>query len=119
MKYQITFHAVKEVEDWDDEQGAHGTRRTIDEWEHTIESNAKPTRKDFNDFTYNRYSLGANQFHYWPDDPGRFTTSRIERGDGEPDEKGCFIADYEVRVTCTPLQAEIPVGTFGLKSSNQ
>jgi hypothetical protein len=119
MKYQITFHAVKEVEDWNDEEGAHGNRRMIDEWKHTTESNAKPTRTDFNDFTYDRYSLGLNQFRYWPDEPGRFTTSRIERGDGEPDEKGRFIADYDVRVTCTPLQKNVSVGTFGLKSSTE
>jgi hypothetical protein len=119
MKYQITFNAMKSVQDWDNENGASGDIRDIDAWSATIESNAKPTRKDFVDFLYDRYSLNLNQFRLWPDEPGRFTTNRIENDNGEEDKKGKFLADYDVRVECRPIQKEVPVGTFGLKSVDE
>ena len=119
MKYEITFTADKEVQDWDNENGASGTSRAIDSWSATVESNAKPTRKDFADFVYDRYSLKTNQFRHWPDEPGRFTLSRIENANGEEDPKGQFLADYDVRVTCRPIANDVSVGTFGLKSVDQ
>jgi hypothetical protein len=115
MKHQITFHATKMVDDWDNERGASGKTRMIDEWSHTMESNAKPTRTDFANFVYDRYSLATNQFRHWPDEPGRFTINRIENDGGEEDPGGKFLADYDVTVTCRRLSPDVPVGTFGLK----
>ena len=119
MKYEIIFHADKEVSNWDSENGASGESRSIDSWSATIQSNAKPTRKDFADFVYDRYSLKANQFRHWPDEPGRFTLSRVENGNGEEDPNGRFLADCDVRVICHPIANEVSVGTFGLKSVDQ
>jgi hypothetical protein len=119
MKYQITFHAMKTVDDWDDENDAAGKTRGVDEWSHTVESNAKPTRRDFADFVYDRYSLAANQFRYWPDEPGRFTINRIENADGEEDHKGKYLADYDVTVVCRRLSPDVPVGNFQLKSVDE
>ena len=116
MKYQITFHATKMVDDWDNEQGASGKTRMIDEWSHSMESNSKPTRTDFANFVYDRYSLATNKFLHWPDEPGRFTISRIENNDGEEDPSGKYLADYDVTVTCRRLSPDVPVGTFGLKA---
>ena len=46
----------------------------------------KPTRRDFADFVYDCYSLPANQFRYWKEEPGRFTMNRAENNDGDADE---------------------------------
>jgi hypothetical protein len=119
MRYLITFTANKTVQDWDDKDGASGAFREVDTWSATIESNAKPTQEDFSDFVYDRYSLKANQFRHWPDEPGRFSLSRIEDRDGQGDPKGKFLADYDVNVTCRPISYDVPVGTFGTKPIDQ
>lgn len=119
LKYQITFYATKTVDDWDNENGASGKIRMVDEWKKVTESNAKPTRTDFANFVYDRYSLATNQFRHWPDDPGRFTTNRIENNDGEEDPNGKYLADYDVVVQCRPISREVKVGTFGLKPIDQ
>jgi hypothetical protein len=113
-KYIIRFEGEKQV--WDPEQGAAGKIRGVDEWSATVESNSKPTRDQFNDFTYNRHGIGANQFRYWPDEPGRFSANRVENRDGDADENGKYLADYDVYVTCTPVQNPVPVGHLSLES---
>jgi hypothetical protein len=86
---------------------------------HTMQSNSKPTRKDFADFVWERYSLKTNEFRFWPDEPGRYSTNRIEDGSGSEDPHGEFLADYDVRVECQRLSPSVPVGNFGLKSIDQ
>ena len=119
MKYHITFHATKMVSDWDQEQGASGIDRLTDEWSHTMGSNAKPTRTDFANFVYDRYSLKTHDFRRWPDEPGRFTLSRIENVHGEEDPSGKYLADYDVRIKCQRLSPDVPVGDFGLKAIDE
>ena len=114
-KYIIQFDGEKRVDDWDPEQGAAGKDRIVDNWTATIESNARPTLAQFSDFTYNRYGIGPNKFQYWPDEPGRFSANRLEDEDGNDDEEGKYLADYDIYVTCTPTQDPVPVGHFGLK----
>jgi len=116
MKYQVTMHAMKEVDDWDEENGATGKGRLVDQWSKTMTLDHKPTRRDFADFVYDRYSLPANQFRYWEEEPGRFTMNRVENNDGEADERGHYLADYDVIIKCVPLQKEVSVGNFGLES---
>ena len=115
-KYIIRFNGEKRVDDWDPEQGAAGKNRIVDNWEASIESNTKPTLAQFNDFTYDRYGIGTREFHYWPDQPGRFSATRIENKDGKHDKNGRCLADYNVYVTCVPTQNPVPVGHLGLKS---
>ena len=66
--------------------------------------------------TYDRYSIEANQFRYWPGVPGRFSASRVEDADGNDDKKGKYLADYDVYVTCTPVQNPVPIGHLSLES---
>jgi hypothetical protein len=120
MKYQTTISVMKTVDDWDNEQGASGNVRGIDNWRETIVTSGKPTRRDLNNILYDgRYTLKINQFRHWPDEPGRFTTNRIEDGDGNEDPRGHYLADYDMRLECTPLQNPVNIGTFGLKSVDQ
>lgn len=114
-RYTIHFTGEKRVVDWDPKQGVTGRDRVVDNWEDTIESSTKPTRAQFSDFTYDRHRIGANQFCFWPDEPGRFSADRLEDKDGNDDEEGKYLADYDVYVTCTPTQDPVPVGHFGLK----
>ena len=115
-KYIIHFSGEKRVDDWDPEQGVSGKDRIVDNWTATVESNAKPILAQLNNFTYDRYGIGANQFRYWPDEPGRFSANRVEDADGNDDEEGKYLADYDVYVTCTPVQYPVPVGHLGLES---
>jgi hypothetical protein len=115
-KYTIHFSGEKRVDDWDPENGALGKDRIVDNWEATIESNLKPTLSQFSDFTYNRYGIGPNKFRHWPDEPGRFSASRLEDNDGNEDKNGRYLADYDVHITCTPTQDTVPVGHLGLKA---
>jgi hypothetical protein len=117
-KYIIRFSGEKRVDDWDPEQGAAGKDRIVDNWEASIESNTKPTLAQFNDFTYDRYGIGAREFRYWPNEPpwsGRFSANRVEDADGNSDNNGKYLADYDVYVTCVPTQNPVPVGHLGLK----
>lgn len=118
-KYIISFNGEKRVQDWDPEQGALGNDRIVDNWNSSIESNAKPTIAQFSDFTYPRYGIGPNKFRYWTDEPGRFSASRVEDGDGNENKHGKYLADYDVYITCTPTQNPIVVGHLGLKSIDQ
>jgi hypothetical protein len=114
-RYTIHFTGEKRVDDWDPKRGAAGKARVVDTWEATVESNTKPTPAQFSDFTYERHGIGPNKFCYWPDEPGSFSASRVEDKDGNDDEDGKYLADYDVYVTCTPTQDPVSVGHFGLK----
>jgi len=122
--YEITFTCVKTVDDWDPENGAQGRERIVDQWSKTYETRARPTRNNlpsrFTDFMYERTGLTIHHdFVYWPDEPGRFTTSCLENAEGFYDVEGRYLADYDVRIEWRAVEEKQPLrDSLGLKSVN-
>ena len=71
------------------------------------------------DSLYDRFGIGPNSLKYWPDEPGRFTANRLEDKDGYESAHGLYLADYDVRIECRPMQNLVDVGHFGLKSVDE
>lgn len=117
MPYLITFHLLKSVDDWDEERGASGNSRDTDFKEKSFQAETRPGKTNLQEFldSTDFYPLSTNDFVYWPDEPGRFTTNRIENDEGEPDPRGRYLVDYDVRIECHTIKP-VRVGTLGLKS---
>jgi hypothetical protein len=123
-KYQITLSGMKTIADYDPEEGETGNSRIVDTWEVTVASDSVPSRDSgrrlLNDFTFDRYGVGAKDLRYWPNEPGRFSTNRLEDEDGNEDLNGRFIADYDIRMTVVRTSPEIVLRDhFGLKSIDE
>jgi hypothetical protein len=117
-KYEISFRCEKTVDSWDSENGATGSPRFVDEWQKTVISNAKPTRSDLFNFVTDHFGLDmkVHDFFYWPDDDGRFSVNRVEDGNGDADEEGNWLADYDVYIECREISPKLKIGSLGLKS---
>jgi len=119
-KYRITFAMLKEVDEWDDEDGASGNPRMVDESHQTIDSSSPLTLKDLQKFLSRSTDLEVKEFRCWPDEDGRFTTNRLEDNEGNASPRGKYLADYDVRVSCEIISPKKQkIGSLGLKSINE
>jgi len=119
--YEIIFSGLKTVDDWDPENGAQGKERIIDQWSNTYKSTTKPSRASirshFTDFIYEKTGLRVQDFYYWTDEPGRFTTNRLENNNGFADDDGHYLADYDIRIEWRIVEPSQPLqDNLGLQS---
>jgi len=119
--YQISVSWEKTVEGWSNESGADGKHRVIDYWSERLHATQHPVTSEVIQAIEkgNRYGIDVASLEYWEDDPGRFTTNRVENGEGEPDENGTFLADYDIYVIIHTMEhVDLIDKTLGLKSVN-
>jgi len=120
-QYQLKFSVTKLVSSWDPEEGADTESKLIDTHEESVVVKQKPSantvRGLLHDVVGPRYGLRVHDFKYWPDEPGRFTTNRIEDSDGVENPNGRWLADYDVNIEVSTLTPYEPLADhLGFKS---
>ena len=112
MSYEIDYNCLKSVQKWNPVSGADGPVRDVDVWgtkRHAIEEITARVVKDGLKGALSRYGVSLEGVQEWKEEPGRFTTCRVENNDGEEDKTGMLLADYDIRVTVRKVEAYKPL----------
>lgn len=116
MSYKVEINCLKSVDRWG-KDGAEGKGRDVDAWSNYNVIERMPEINDI-DRLLDRYDLEFSKFSFMPDDElndgkKRFTFCRIENNEGEEDDNGNWLADYDIYVAVDKVEpVECP--DFGL-----
>lgn len=121
--HQIIVSWCKDVDRWSNETGAEGKGHGVDGWHRIFEISFSCQVVDEDILNAiresDRYGV-ADTLCHWPDEPGRFTTNRIEDDEGNPDDNGRWLADYDVWVETRKVFPAVPyTSNCGFKSIDE
>ena len=116
MGYQVTIQYMKSIDKWDPETGAEGRPRDVDEKTTTRSfENVKPSKADITYMVKEDFFLSFDDAHHDPEREGRFVITQVEDDNGNQDEKGRWLADYDIQISIVKT-IPVKVGHFGTPS---
>jgi uncharacterized protein (DUF2141 family) len=95
--YLLEIQLTKTVDGWNNEKGAKGAQRFSDHWNTTTKVSDLPTKETIQRLLESSdRCLTFSEFNLF--DPGHYVLAVLENDNGDRDDNGKWLADYDIYI---------------------